>query len=60
MVNQNNVICVYWGTKYPLKYVNVLHNMAKRNMSLPFQFNVLTDNTNQQFNKDINSIPIPK
>ena len=59
MVNQNNVICVLWGTKYPLKYVNILYSMVKRNLTLPFNFYCLTDELNHQFTDGIKSIKIP-
>jgi len=55
----NNVICVLWGTKYPLKYVNILYNMVKRNLTPPFNFYCLTDEINQSFDKGITPIPIP-
>ena len=60
MVNQNNVICVLWGTKYPLKYVNILYNMVKRNLTLPFNFYCLTDELNHQFTNGIKPIKIPE
>ena len=39
----NNVISVYWGTKYPIKFVNILYSMCKRNISGKFNFYCLTD-----------------
>ena len=41
----NNVICVHWGTKYPIKFVNILYSMCKRNISGKFNFYCLTDET---------------
>lgn len=56
----NNVICVFWGTKYPIKYVNILYRMVKRNMTIPFNFYCLTDNPEQTFEAAIKTINIPK
>jgi len=55
----NNVICVYWGTKYPIKYVNVLYNMVKRNLTLPFNFYCLIDDIGRNLNSEIKKIAIP-
>lgn len=55
----NNVICVYTGKKYSLKYVNILYNMVERNLSKPFNFYCLTDNCTQEFNKNIKIINVP-
>ena len=60
MANQNNVICLYWGTKYPKKYVNILYNMVKRNLSLPFNFYCLTDSLELNVDSNIKKIAIPK
>ena len=56
----NNVICVYTGTKYPLKYVNILYNMVERNLAKPFNFYCLTDNRGQEFDKNIKLIDVPQ
>lgn len=56
----NNVICVFWGTKYPIKYVNILYKMVERNLSKPFNFYCLTDEINQAFEPGIKPIPIPQ
>ena len=40
----NHVLCVKWGNKYTSEYVNVLYNMCKRHISLPFEFHCLTEN----------------
>lgn len=37
------VASVKWGTKYGPEYVNILHNMVKRFLSVPFEFYCLTD-----------------
>ena len=56
---QNNVICVFWGTKYPIKYVNTLYSMVKRNLTLPFNFYCLTDNPELKFADGIKTLKIP-
>ena len=55
----NNVICVYWGTKYPIKFVNILYSMCKRNISGKFNFYCLTDEINNAFYEKIIPIRIP-
>ena len=37
------VICVWWGTLYPRKYVEILRDSVKRNLSIPYEFYCLTD-----------------
>ena len=55
----NNVICVHWGTKYPIKFVNILYSMCKRNISGKFNFYCLTDETNNAFAEHVIPIRIP-
>jgi hypothetical protein len=38
-----NVVCMKWGTKYGPEYVNILYNMVKRNITLPFRFVCFTE-----------------
>ena len=40
-----NILCVKWGTKYGPDYVNKLAGMVRRNMSRPYRFVCLTDDT---------------
>ena len=40
----NYVVCVNYGTKYPVEYTHRLFNMVSRNTTEPFEFYVLTDN----------------
>lgn len=40
---QNYVLCMKWGTKYGAEYVNRLHSMVSKNLTLPFQMVCLTD-----------------
>lgn len=51
-----NVICVKWGDKYNYEHVNRLHYMVKKNLTLPFNFYCLTEDSSNL--KDINIIPI--
>jgi hypothetical protein len=39
----NHVVCVKWGNKYISKYANVLHDMVKRNTTVPYEFHCITD-----------------
>lgn len=38
------VVCVWWGTLYPVEYVEKLKNSVKRNLSIPHEFVCITDN----------------
>ena len=40
-----NFVCVYYGDKYTFKYVEVLYNMVKRNLTIPHKFICFTDST---------------
>lgn len=39
----NYVVCLKWGTKYSPEYVNRLHSMVERNITLPYTFVCFTD-----------------
>jgi hypothetical protein len=54
-----NVVCVKWGTKYDADYVNRLYNMVKKNLSLPYKFICLTDDS-KGLNKDIDALPFTR
>jgi len=54
----NHVVCVKWGNKYISKYVNVLYNMCKRNITVPYEFHCITDDTNG-LEPHINTIQLP-
>ncbi|MEX2365586.1 MAG: glycosyltransferase, partial [Pseudohongiellaceae bacterium] len=54
-----NILCMKWGTKYDASYVNKLHSMVSRNLSLPFRFICLTD-SDEGLDQDIESFPIPE
>ena len=57
-MNQVNVLCMKWGTKYPADYVNRLQRMVARHLSIPHRFICLTDDASG-FNDKIESFPIP-
>ncbi len=57
MNNRINIVCVKWGKKYPSLYANRLYNMVSRNMTKPFNFYCLTDNS-KGLNSNINSLDI--
>jgi len=38
-----NIICMKWGTKYGPEYVNRLHSMVSRHLSLPHRFVCFTE-----------------
>jgi len=41
--NKKYVACLKWGKKYNAKYVNNLHNMVKRNLTIDYEFICFTD-----------------
>lgn len=59
MTEQVNVLCIKWGTKYDASYVNILHRMVKRHLTLPFRFVCLTDDTTG-IDSEIETFPIPE
>jgi len=54
-----NVICIKWGSKYGPEYVNKLHSMVRRNLSLDHRFVCLTDNI-KGINSEIDTLPLSK
>jgi len=55
---QRYVICMKWGTKYGPEYVNRLHAMVKRHLTLDFQMVCLTDDATG-IHPDVRCLPIP-
>lgn len=41
--NKVNVLCVRFGSKYGIEYVEKLRNMISRNLTIPYEFFCLTD-----------------
>jgi len=54
----NHVLCVKWGSKYVSQYVNVLKNMCRRHITVPFEFHCLTEDP-KGLDADINVIKLP-
>lgn len=54
-----NVICMKWGEKYDALYVNRLHNMVKRNLTISHRFVCFTDNANG-LDEGIETFPMPE
>ena len=43
-----NFVCVYYGTKYSLDYVQVLYNMVQRHLTIPHKFICFSDHVKPQ------------
>jgi len=56
--DQRYVICMKWGTKYGPEYVNRLHAMVQRHLTLDFQMVCLTDDANG-IHPEVRCLPIP-
>ena len=54
-----HIFCMKWGTLYGPEYVNRLHAMVKRNLTLPFTMVCFTDNE-EGIDDDIKCFPIPE
>lgn len=53
-----NVVCLKHGAKYNSDYVNRLYNMVRRNLTIPFNFFCLTEDSNG-INPAVNILPLP-
>lgn len=53
-----NVLCLKYGTKYPVEYVNKLYNMVQRHLTVPHRFICFTDDSTG-LNPDIETISLP-
>ena len=42
-MNEVNIICMKWGDKFPVSYVNKLYAMVERNLTIPFRFVCFTE-----------------
>ena len=58
MGQDKHIICVKWGNKFIPEYVNILKNMCKRQCTVDFTFNCLTDDPTG-LDPDINVIKFP-
>ena len=54
-----NVVCLYWGNKYSIDYVNKLYSMVKRNLTVPHQFICYTDHPSLSFSDGIITKGLP-
>jgi len=54
-----HIFCMKWGTLYDATYVNRLHSMVKRNLTLPFTMVCFTDDETG-IDEDIKCFPIPE
>ena len=57
-VNKVNVLCLKWGKRYPAFYVNRLYAAVKRNMSRPFRFVCITDDSTG-IDPAVDCVPLP-
>lgn len=55
---KNYVLCLKHGTKYSHEYVNKLYSMVDRNITIPYEFVCLTENTHG-LHPDIKTIELP-
>lgn len=53
-----NILCLKWGTKFSPTYVNRLYNAVSRNLTVPFQFHCLTEDSTD-LDSDIVIHPLP-
>jgi len=57
--DKKTVVCLKWGSKYPVKYVNALYNMVRRHSGLEYDFVCLTDDPSNLDGRIIHK-PLPK
>lgn len=57
-VHKNYVVCLKYGDKYSAAYVNKLHNMVKRNLTINYEFVCFTENA-EGINEEIRIEPLP-
>jgi hypothetical protein len=53
------ILCMKWGPLYSAEYVNKLYGMVKRNISSPFRFVCLTDNS-EDIDSEVECYPCPE
>ncbi|NYT52836.1 MAG: glycosyltransferase [Candidatus Vesicomyosocius endoextente] len=58
-MNKVNIICIKWGDKFPVKYVNRLFGMVSRHLSIPFRFICFTEN-NTGIRSEVEIQDLPK
>lgn len=55
-----NFVCVYWGNKYPLIYLQNLYNMVQKNLTIPHNFICFTDKDNLPISGNIDYRKLPR
>ena len=53
-----NIVCLKWGNVYSPDYVNNLYSMVERNISLPFRFICLTEDS-KDIRSEVEILPLP-
>lgn len=53
-----HVVCLKWGDKYSVEYVNRLYSMVARHLQQPFRFYCMTENTTG-ICAEVNTLPLP-
>lgn len=53
-----NVVCLKWGSKYSVDYVNRLYGMVERNLKEDFCFYCMTENA-EGIRAEVNILPLP-
>ena len=51
------VACVWWGTAYPIKYVEILRNSVARHLTIPYEFVCITEH--DKVPDGVRKIPTP-
>lgn len=54
-----NIICLRWGNRYPVYYVNSLYRGVKKHLRRPFRFVCVTDQTSG-YDDAIEAVPFPE
>lgn len=57
-IDKKYVVCLKYGEKYSSEYVNVLHSMVRRNLTLDYEFVCFTED-DKGLNKDIRIEELP-
>lgn len=58
-MEQVNIVCLKWGDAYSPEYVNNLYSMVNRNITVPFRFICLTENS-QNIRSEVEIWPLPE
>jgi hypothetical protein len=53
-----HVVCYKWGNVYSAEEVNILHSMVNRNLTIPYKFYCITDNSSG-LNNNITVVDMP-